>query len=71
MSWFIAPARISFTGGMRTPSWKLSVARALKPPGTLPPMSSQWPTEASQQNSRPSRKTGRTSRKSLRCVPPS
>ena len=30
-----------FTGGTRKPSWKLSVALALKFPGTLPPTSSQ------------------------------
>ena len=43
-----AARAISFTGGIGTPSWKLSVALALKLPGTLPPTSSQWPTEASQ-----------------------
>ena len=71
MSVFIRPAAMSLTGGIRTPSWKLSVARALKPPGTLPPMSSQCPTEAIQQNTAPSRNTGRTRRKSFRWVPPS
>ncbi len=71
MSPWNSPLRTSFTGGMRKPSWKLSVALALKLPGTLPPTSSQWPTEASQQNSLPSRKIGRTSRMSLRWVPPS
>ena len=71
MSCWITPPRISFTGGMRKPSWKLSVALALKLPGTLPPTSSQWPTEASQANTLPSRISGRTSRTSFRCVPPS
>ena len=71
MSCWNTPPLTSFTGGTRKPSWKLSVALALKLPGTLPPTSSQWPTEASQANTLPLRMTGRTSRKSLRWVPPS
>ena len=53
MSCCSTPPRMSLTGGMRKPSWKLSVALALKLPGTLPPTSSQWPTEASQANTLP------------------
>jgi len=43
MSWQISPRRTSFTGGRRRPSCTISVAVAEKPPGTMPPVSGQWP----------------------------
>ena len=58
------------TGGSRKPSCSTSVAWAEKPPGTMPPMSGQWPVFCSQQNSSPSTKTGLAKRTSMRCVPP-
>ena len=41
------------TGGRRSPSCSTSVALAEKPPGTMPPMSGQWPVLASQHHSLP------------------
>ena len=45
-------------------------ALALKPPGTAPPVSGQWPVFDSQQKMRPSRQTGMAKRTSIRWVPP-
>ena len=45
------------TGGMRSPSWKTSVASAAKEPTALPPISARWPTLATKPNSSPSWKT--------------
>ena len=45
----ITPRLKSFTGGSRRPSCSTSVAWAEKPPGTMPPMSGQWPVFCSQQ----------------------
>ena len=49
----MTPALNSFTGGSLSPSCSTSVALAEKPPGTMPPVSGQWPVLASQQNSSP------------------
>ena len=38
----------SLTGGRRRPSCSAEVAEAEKPPGTLPPVSGQWPVLESQ-----------------------
>ena len=54
ISWSITPFLKSFTGGRRRPSCSTSVALAEKPPGTMPPISGQWPVLASQANSSPS-----------------
>ena len=53
ISWSITPFFQSFTGGRRRPSCSTSVALAEKPPGTMPPVSGQWPVLASQANSSP------------------
>ena len=50
------------TGGIRSPSWKTSVASAAKQPTALPPISARWPTLATKPNSSPSWKTGRITR---------
>ena len=59
-----------FTGGMRRPSWKTSVASAANEPTALPPISARWPTLATNPNSSPSWKTGRITLCSGMCAPP-
>src|SRR3546814_8629176 len=44
------PALYSLTGGRRRPSCSTSVALAEKPPGTMPPISGQWPVLDSHEN---------------------
>ena len=70
ISWSIVPFFHSLTGGRRRPSCSTSVALAENPPGTMPPMSGQWPVLASQANSSPLWKNGFTKRTSIRWVPP-
>ena len=38
---FMLPARMSFTGGMRMPSWAISRQRPIEP-GYIPPTSAWW-----------------------------
>ena len=49
----ITPRLKSLTGGRRSPSCSTSVALAENPPGTIPPVSGQWPVLASHANSSP------------------
>ena len=39
---FISPWRISFMGGMRMPSWKISFRDGAMLEGTVPPTSVEW-----------------------------
>ena len=59
-----------FTGGIRSPSWKTSVASAANEPTALPPISARWPTFATKPQSSPSWKTGRITECSGMCAPP-
>ena len=52
------------------PSWWISVALGAQPPGTLPPMSIQWPVVAMTANSSPSANTGAMIWTSCRWLPP-
>ncbi len=58
------------TGGTRMPSLNMSFAVTSKEPGTLPPISAQWPLAWLKAISSPSAKIGRTTRVSLKWVPP-
>ena len=53
----------SFEGGMRSPSWWISVLSKPWPPGTLPPMSAWWQMAPTYASTDPSWNTGRTGRR--------
>ena len=67
---FIAPASRSFSGGMRRPSWKISVALVGTEPGVMPPTSWWCVIVAESAIGSPAWKIGMTSAMSGRCVPP-
>ncbi len=48
----------SLTGGMRIPSWKISVASEPLPPAVLPPTSVWWPMLTDQPTRRSPTKIG-------------
>jgi hypothetical protein len=52
------------------PSWKMEVLSPASLPGTRPPTSEWWVTEAAKATGRPSTKMGVASVQSLRCVTP-
>ena len=53
-AWFIRPRSAILMGGMRTPSWKISVARPERLPGLIPPTSPQWARTTGKTKSSPS-----------------
>ena len=68
---FGSPASYILTGGMRSPSWKISVESEALEPATRPPMSVWWQMVAAKATRRPSWKIGLRMNTSGRCIPPS
>ena len=60
----------SFSGGMRMPSWKISVALVGIEPGVMPPTSWWWVMVAGERDRGRRWKTGMMTARSGRCVPP-
>jgi len=70
-AWLGRPRSTILMGGMRTPSWKISVARPERLPGLIPPTSPQWARTTGKTKSSPAGvKSGWIIATSLRCVPP-
>jgi hypothetical protein len=72
---FSRPRSTMRIGGMRTPSWKISVALPERLPGLIPPTSPQWArttgnTKSSGAPSFPGAKSGKIIATSFRWVPP-
>ena len=65
------PSRARRSGGMRNPSWKMSVAVVGSEPGVSPPRSWWCRMVAANATTRPSAKTGTMTETSGICVPPS
>ena len=68
--WLMRPASRYLRGGMRIPSWKISVAFGGTDPGDMPPTSWWWVIAALKAIGRPPEKMGMTSAMSGRWVPP-
>ncbi len=57
-AWFGVPRSTMRIGGMRTPSWKISVASPVRLPGLMPPTSPQCARTTGNTKSRPSANRG-------------
>ncbi len=57
-AWLGVPRSTMRMGGMRTPSWKISVASPERLPGLMPPTSPQCARTTGKTKSRPSAKIG-------------
>ncbi len=55
---FSTPSRMTRTGGIMMPSWKMLTAFGLIDPAVAPPMSQRWPQASAKAIRRPSWKTG-------------
>ena len=65
----LTPSRTSGRGESTRPFSNTFCLRALKPPGTVPPMSSWWAFSVTNATIAPSRNTGRVNTRSLLWLP--